>query len=96
MGRAIAVRTDFSRELARNRLPSGRYSPLHAAGADHRDTLTGAEVWPERFGCRVTSDVPQSVREICAIGINGRNPKAMDKIAVRDARHDEAGFIAFK
>src|SRR4030088_218561 len=30
---AKSIRRPVSRELSRNRLPSGRYSPLHAAGA---------------------------------------------------------------
>ena len=33
IARAIRRPKSISRELSRNRLPSGRYSPLHAAGA---------------------------------------------------------------
>jgi IS30 family transposase len=34
VGRAIGrSKSTISRELSRNRLPNGRYSPLHAAGA---------------------------------------------------------------
>src|SRR6201988_106696 len=41
-------KSTISRELSRNKLPSGRYSPLHAAGAYQLRLLTDLGAVPRR------------------------------------------------
>ena len=49
-------KTTISRELSRNKLPSGRYSPLHAAGAyqlrRRREALIERDRAPTNLRCR--------------------------------------------